>query len=152
MRICFIWPGKTKDERLRSLIADYFKRLNRFVRCEVIETREFAASDPARREKESTRLLEAVPAKSLMLLLDVNGSEWSSHELAEELQRWENTSIKEVAIVVGGQDGFDARVEQRAQKRWRLSRLTLTHEMARVLAVEQLYRAYPINRGLPYQK
>src|ERR1700752_3529998 len=142
MRICFIWPGKTKDERLRSLIADYFKRLNRFVRCEVIETREFAASDPARREKESTRLLEAVPAKSLMLLLDVNGSEWRSHELAEELQRWENTSIKEVAIVVGGQDGFDARVEQRAQKRWRMSRLTLTHEMARVLAVEQLYRAY----------
>lgn len=152
MRISFIWPGKTKDERLRSLIADYCKRLDRFIRWEVIETREFAASDPARREKESARLLEAVPSKSLMILLDVNGSEWSSPEFAEELRRWENNAIKEVAIVVGGQDGFDSRVEERAQKRWRLSRLTLTHEMARVLAVEQLYRAYAINRGLPYQK
>lgn len=152
MRITFIWPGKTKDERLRSLIDDYFKRLDRFVRCETIETREFASSDPARKEKESTRLLEAIPARSLMILLDLNGREWSSPELAEELRRWENNSIKEVAIVIGGQDGFDSKVEERAQKRWRLSRLTLTHEMARVIAVEQLYRAYAINRGLPYQK
>src|SRR3954471_9769733 len=152
MRITFIWPGKTKDERLRSLIADYFKRLERFVRCEVIETREFTAPDPARLEKESARLLNAVPAKCLMVLLDVNGSEWTSQEFAEELRGWENNSIKEVAIVVGGQDGFDGTVKERAQKRWRLSRLTLTHEMARMLAVEQLYRAYAINRGLPYQK
>lgn len=152
MRICFIWPGKTKDDRLRSLIADYFKRLGRFVRCEIIETREFAPSDPARREKESARMLDALPLKSTVVLLDVNGSEWSSTELADELQRWENNSIKEVAIVIGGPDGYDSKIEQRAQKRWRLSRLTLTHEMARVIAVEQLYRAYTINRGLPYQK
>ena len=148
MRICFIWPGKTKDERLRSLIAEYLKRLQRFVRCEVLETREVRAS----LEKESGRLLEAIPAKSLAILLDVKGHEWSSTELAAELQRWENESVKEVAIVIGGQDGVSSEVADRAQTRWRLSRLTLTHEMARVVAVEQLYRAYTINRGLPYQK
>ena len=97
-------------------------------------------------------MLEATPPKSLLVLLDVNGTEWSSTELAQELQRWENNSIKEVAIVIGGPDGFDSRIGERAQKRWRLSRLTLTHEMARVVVVEQFYRAYAINRGLPYQK
>jgi 23S rRNA (pseudouridine1915-N3)-methyltransferase len=151
MKICFIWPGKTRDERLRSLIAEYLKRLQRFTRCEVIETRE-GGSDRSSIEKESQRLLEAIPAKSLAILLDVKGREWSSLELAGELQRWENDSVKEVAIVIGGQDGVNSEVADRAQKRWRLTRLTLTHEMARVVAIEQLYRAYTINRGLPYQK
>jgi 23S rRNA (pseudouridine1915-N3)-methyltransferase len=82
----------------------------------------------------------------------VDGREWNSPELAEQIQRWENDSVKEIAIVIGGQDGVSGEVEQRAQKKWRLSRLTLTHEMARVLVVEQIYRAYTINRGMPYQK
>jgi len=147
MRIRFIWPGKTKDERLRTLVAEYLKRLSRFVRCEMIETR-----DAADLEKESRRLLDAVPDRSQMVLLDVKGREWSSTELAAAVSRWENEGIKEVAIVIGGPEGVNAEVSARAQRRWRLSRLTLTHEMARVIAVEQIYRAYTINRGLPYQK
>src|SRR4029078_12655381 len=122
-----------------------------FTRCEVIETRE-GGSDRGSIEKESQRLLEAIPAKSLAILLDVKGREWSSMELAGELQRWENDSVKEVAIVIGGQDGVNSEVADRAQKRWRLSRLTLTHEMARVVAVEQLYRAYTIHTDLHTEK
>src|SRR5689334_10293446 len=144
MKIRFIWPGKTKDEHLRALIADYLKRLQRFVRCEVFETREGGGSDRPRVEKESRRLLDAIPANSLAVLLDLDGADWSSHELADEVKRWENDSIKEVAIVIGGQDGVGSEVVSRAQKRWRLSRLTLTHEMARVVVVEQVYRAYTI--------
>lgn len=147
MRLRFIWPGKTKDEHLRALVDEYLKRLTRFVRCEVIETREGAGVD-----KDSQRILEAIPAASVALLLDMKGLEWSSQELADEVRRWEHDSIKEVAIVIGGPEGVSADVAARAQKRWRLTRLTLTHEMARVVAVEQLYRAYTINRGLPYQK
>jgi len=152
MRIRFIWPGKTKDEHLRALVEEYLKRLSRFVRCELIETREGAGADPASVKKESQRILEAIPAGSVALLLDVKGLEWNSQELADEVRRWEHDSIKEVAIVIGGPDGVSAEVSARAPKRWRLTRLTLTHEMARVVAVEQLYRAYTINRGLPYQK
>ena len=152
MRIRFIWPGKTKDEHLRALVAEYLKRLTRFVRCEVIETREGAGTDRSGVKKESQRILDAIPAGSMTLLLDVKGREWNSPELADEVRRWENDSIKEVAIVIGGAAGVSAELAARAQKRWRLSRLTLTHEMARVVAVEQLYRAYTINRGLPYQK
>jgi len=152
MRIRFIWPGKTKDEHLRALIAEYLKRLTRFVRCEVIETREGAGPERAGVEKESRRLLEAIPMGSLAVLLDVKGREWSSPELADEVSRWENDAVKEVAVVIGGPDGISDELSERAQKRWRLSRLTMTHEMARMVAVEQLYRAYTIKRGLPYQK
>jgi len=152
MRLRFIWPGKTKDEHLRALVTEYLKRLQRFVRCEVIETRNVAGSNPAGVQKESQRILDAIPANSLMVLLDLQGREWTSHQLADEVRSWENDSVKEVAIVIGGQDGFSSEVASRANQRWRLSRLTLTHEMARVLVLEQVYRAYTINRGLPYQK
>ena len=152
MRIRFIWPGKTKDEHLRALVAEYLKRLSRFVRCEVIETREAGGKDRTAIEKESRRLLDAIPSASLTVLLDVNGQEWTSPELADEVSRWENDSVREVAVVIGGPDGISGELSERAQKRWCLSRMTLTHEMARMVAVEQLYRAYTIKRGLPYQK
>jgi len=152
MHLRFIWPGKTKDDRLRSLVNEYLKRLSRFTRCEIVEVRESTTRNKTAIEKESRRVLEAIPERSLVLLLDLNGREWSSKELAAQLQRWETDSRKEVAIVIGGPEGVSAEIELRAQMRWRLTRLTLTHEMARVLAVEQFYRAYAINRGLPYEK
>jgi 23S rRNA (pseudouridine1915-N3)-methyltransferase len=152
MKLRFIWPGKTKDERLRSLIEEYLKRLSRFTRCEVVEVKESRTRDAAAVGKESLRVLEAIGDSALAVLLDLNGHDWSSQQLAQQVQKWENDAVKEIAIVIGGPEGVSLEVHSRAVVRWRLSRLTLTHEMARVLAVEQLYRAYAINRGLPYQK
>jgi len=152
MKLRFIWPGKTKEERLRSLIDEYAKRLSRFTKCEVVEVKESRTRDAAAINKESLRIFEAIGDSALAVLLDLNGREWSSQELASQVQRWENDAVKEVAIVIGGPEGLSPHVQSRANVRWRLTRLTLTHEMARVLAVEQLYRAYAINRGLPYQK
>ena len=152
MHLRFIWPGKTKDERLRSLAPEYLKRLSRFARCEIREVRESTTRDATSVAKEQRRIAEAIPGGGLVVLLDVNGREWSSKELANQVQGWENDSVKEVAIVIGGPEGVGEELQSRAQVRWRLSRLTLTHEMARVLALEQIYRAFAINRGLPYQK
>jgi len=152
MLIRFIWPGKTKDEHLRALVKEYLKRLTRFVRCEVVEIRESPGRDRAGAERESRRMLEGIPARAFIVLLDLKGREWSSSELAEEVKRWGNAAVKEVAIVIGGPEGVSEGVVARAQRRWRLSRLTLTHEMARVVAIEQIYRAYTILKGLPYQK
>jgi 23S rRNA (pseudouridine1915-N3)-methyltransferase len=152
MKLRFIWPGRTKDEHLRALVSEYFKRLSRFARCEIVEVREGAAGDRSAREKEARRIVEAIPERALAVLLDVRGREWTSPQLAEEIKGWEHDAVKEVAIVIGGPEGVADAVAARTQKRWRLSRLTLTHEMARVLAVEQIYRAYTILHGLPYQK
>jgi 23S rRNA (pseudouridine1915-N3)-methyltransferase len=85
-------------------------------------------------------------------LLDPEGIEWSSEQLAKVMQQWQDSGTKEVAFIVGGPNGVSAELSARANKRWSLSRLTLTHEMSRVVLLEQLYRAYTIIHGLPYQK
>jgi len=152
MRFRVIWPGKTKDGRLKALIDDYSDRLAHFVRCELVEVREQSRNDKAGIDKESIRISDALRPGALTVLLDPAGVEWTSHELADQVRRWESTGIKEVAFVLGGPRGLSQELSSRADKKWSLSRLTLTHEMARVLLFEQLYRAYTIVHNLPYQK
>ena len=152
MRIRIIWTGKTRDARLRALIEDYAERLSHFARCEVTELRELGRTDKTGIDKETKRISDALRPASVTVLLDPEGAEWTSQQLAVHVQGWEGNGIKEVAFVVGGPNGLADDLKSRADKRWSLSRLTLTHEMARVLLLEQLYRAYTIVHGLPYQK
>jgi 23S rRNA (pseudouridine1915-N3)-methyltransferase len=152
MRVRVIWPGKTKDARLKALIDDYSDRLSHFVRCDVVELREESRNDQAGIDKETSRISDALRPGAVKVVLDPAGVEWTSHELAEQVRKWEGTGIKEVAFIVGGPKGLSQELIARADKRWSLSRLTLTHEMARVLLFEQLYRAYTIVHNLPYQK
>ena len=152
MRFRIIWTGKTRDARLRALIEDYAERLSHFVRCEVTELKELGRTDKTGIDKETRRISDALRQGSLTVLLDPEGTEWTSHELAAQVKSWEGNGIKEVAFVIGGPNGFGPELITRADKRWSLSRLTLTHEMARVLLFEQLYRAFTIVHGLPYQK
>jgi len=152
MRFRIIWIGKTRDARLRALIEDYSERLSHFVRCEVTEIKELGRTDKAGIDKETQRISDGLRPGSLTVVLDAEGAEWTSLELAAHLKNWEGTGVKEVAFVIGGPNGLAPELVARADKRWSLSRLTLTHEMARVLLLEQLYRAFTIVHGLPYQK
>ena len=152
MRLRVIWPGKTKDARLKALIDDYSDRLSHFVRCEIVELREESRNDSAGIDKETARISDALRPGAVKVVLDPAGVEWTSHELANQVRQWEGGGIKEVAFIVGGPRGLSKELSSRADKRWSLSRLTLTHEMARVLLFEQLYRAYTIVHNLPYQK
>jgi len=103
-------------------------------------------------EEEGRRILGGLHPDALMVLLDVEGREWDSRALAAQIERWQLGGTKEAAFVIGGHFGVSQGVRERADVRWSLSKLTLTHEMARVLLVEQIYRAYTITHGLPYQK
>jgi 23S rRNA (pseudouridine1915-N3)-methyltransferase len=152
MRFRIIWTGKTRDARLRALIEDYAERLSHFVRCEVTEIKELGRTDKTGIDKETRRISDALRPGSLTVLLDPDGAEWTSHELAAQVKNWEGSGVKEIAFVIGGPNGLGPELTARADKRWSLSRLTLTHEMARVLLLEQLYRAFTIVHGLPYQK
>jgi 23S rRNA (pseudouridine1915-N3)-methyltransferase len=154
MRLRLVWVGKTRDAHLRALAAEYLKRLSRFARCEVTELRESGSEDPrACLDEEGKRIVGALASDALTVLLDVSGPTlWSSEELAAQIEAWQGRSVREATFVVGGHLGVSEEVRARAQVRWSLSRLTLTHEMARVVVLEQLYRAYTITRGLPYQK
>lgn len=154
MRVRLIWVGKTKNEHLRALTEDYLKRLGRFVRCEVTELKESASGEPRIcLDEEGKRIKGALASEPFTVLLDVEGdAQWSSTELAATFERWQEQGLKDVAFVVGGHLGVSTEIKSRAHLRWSLSRLTLTHEMARVVLAEQLYRAQTIMRGLPYQK
>ena len=122
-------------------------RLERFVRCEFDILR-----DAPDKETEGKRILEKLNPNSLVCLLDVKGSALSSHDLAKQIERWQMAATREVTFVIGGADGVSREVADRADVKVSLSFLTLTHEMARVVLLEQLYRGYTIIKGFPYQK
>lgn len=150
MRFRFIWVGKTKDKNWKALQEDYLKRLSHFVKYDVVEIRD--AAGPGNVEKEGERILEILNLKGLVVVLDVNGEPLSSHSLAEKIESWQIKGIKEIEYIIGGAEGISASVREKADYLLSLSFLTFTHEMARVVLVEQLYRGYSIIKGFPYQK
>ena len=150
MRFRFIWVGKTRDENWKALQDDYLKRLSRFVPCDIAEARESPKHDTFL--IESQRILELVNPKTHAVLLEVGGTGLSSHDLAAKVEKWQNLAMKEISFIIGGSDGVSSAVAERADDRLSLSFLTFPHEMARVVLLEQLYRAFTILRGFPYQK
>lgn len=150
MLLRFIWVGKTKDRNYRELQEEYLRRLEHFVKCETVEVRDSRPGENV--ENEGKRILEKLNHTSFVCLLDVTGRGLSSPELAKEVEKWRDGGFKEIAFIIGGADGVSRAVAARAQLRLSLSFLTFTHEMARVVLLEQLYRAYTIIKGYPYQK
>jgi 23S rRNA (pseudouridine1915-N3)-methyltransferase len=142
MKFRFIWVGKTKDRNWLALQEEYLRRLAHFVRC--------AGGDG--KTEEGKRILDKLEPGEFVSLLDRTGEAFSSPELAKTVEGWQNRGIKAVAFIIGGADGVSPAVAERAGLVLSLSFLTLTHEMARVVMLEQLYRAYTIIRGFPYQK
>ncbi|MCA1624204.1 MAG: 23S rRNA (pseudouridine(1915)-N(3))-methyltransferase RlmH [Acidobacteria bacterium] len=151
MRFHFIWVGKTKDKNWRALQEDYLQRLSHFVKCEVTEIKDGGAAQEVK-EIESKRILEKVNQSTSVCLLDVKGRSLSSHDLAETIENWQNRGLKVVAFVIGGAEGVTPEVVEKTDFSLSLSGFTLTHEMARVVLIEQLYRAFTIIKGFPYQK
>src|SRR3990170_766641 len=146
-----VWPGRIKNAHLQALASDYLERLRHFVRFEVIEVRDAGNIETkAGIELESKRISDRLRPGDYWVLLDSEGTQWSSWELAEQVKRWENKGVKEVVFIVGGAGGVSPDLRRKVGHHWSLSRLTFTHEMARVVLLEQLYRAYTIVRGLPY--
>ncbi len=146
MKFRFVWVGKTKDKNWRALQEEYLQRLSHFVKFEIIELKDDTKED------EGKRILEKVNQSSFVCLLDVKGRSISSHDLAGKIENWQNRGFKEIAFVIGGAEGVSSEVVEMADFSLSLSFLTLTHEMARVVMLEQLYRAYTIVKGFPYQK
>jgi len=146
MKFRFLWVGKTKDNNWRALQDEYFARLSHFVRSETVELKDSG------KEIEGKLILEKLNQSSFVCLLDVKGRSISSHDLAAKLENWQNRGLKEVTFVIGGAEGVASRVVERADDSLSLSFLTFTHEMARVVLLEQLYRAFTIIKGFPYQK
>ena len=152
MLLSLVAVGKLRPA-LRDLCDDYIRRLGRFVKVDEREVREAgrAGSEQLQRDTEGKHLLDAVAQDSPMVLIDMGGTMWSSEQLAAQLEGWRLDS-RARTLVIGGAAGVSAALRARATATWSLGPLTLPHEIARLVVVEQLYRASTILRGEPYHK
>ena len=150
MKLRFVWIGRTKDKNWKALQDEYLRRLSHFAKCEIVDVRDSARHEGP--DIEGERILAALNPRTFAVLLDVKGEKISSPGLAKKLEEWQNRGLKEVSFIIGGANGVSPRVAETADISLSLSFLTFTHEMARVIVMEQLYRAYTIIKGFPYQK
>ena len=153
MRITLMLVGKTTDSRLQSLIDDYRQRLTHYVPFDLVVIPDLknqkSLSEEQVKSAEGEAILSRLTPSMDVVLLDEHGKEFRSVELADWLQK-KMASGRDLTLIIGGPYGFSEAVYQRANGRLSLSRMTFSHQMVRLLAVEQLYRAMTILRGEPY--
>jgi 23S rRNA (pseudouridine1915-N3)-methyltransferase len=143
MKLKVAWIGRTKEPAIQSLTAEYLKRIARYSEVEGLELRDEAA------------LLQLAAGKShskqrhSLILLDPGGKPLSSEELAHFVQDLMNRALP-ILFAIGGADGFTITARKSASTRLSLGKMTLPHELARVVFLEQLYRAFTILQGHPY--
>ena len=149
--------GKIKEKYLTEGIREFVKRLGPFCRLEIVEVDEERMPDapsPAEKEKtlaaEGERLLKKVPPSSYLIVLDVAGSAVSSEELAQKIAGLSTAGNGDITFIIGGAFGLSPAVAAAARERLSFSRMTFTHQMIRLLLIEQIYRAFKINRGEKY--
>jgi len=155
VKIQVVVVGRARGD-LAAAIEDYERRAARYWKLEVVEVGQGAGGRNAKADEvktvEAERILGKIPSELEVVALTRTGSGMSSRELARSLQRHAVRSSPGVAFVIGGAFGLDTSVLERARRSLSLSSMTLTHEMARLVLAEQLYRAGTIVRGEPYHK
>jgi 23S rRNA (pseudouridine1915-N3)-methyltransferase len=148
MKIKITWIGKTKEPAIQSLTEEYLKRISHYAQVEGIALREEAAlltlcgRSPAGRAKAG--------AKSTLVLMDARGKQLSSEEFARFLGNYQERNSLPLVFAVGPADGFSEACKAAAQHKISMGKMTLAHELARVVLLEQLYRTFTILKGHPY--
>ena len=142
MRIRLLMLGKTRRPELRAVLDDYVERISRYSPMEITEVRDQSAA---------LKKLDADRAATV-ILLDARGKTLDSDAFAKWLGELRDRGTRELVFLCGDADGFPDALRQRAQQKVSLSAMTFSHELARVMLVEQLYRAFAILSGSPYPK
>lgn len=159
MLIQIIGVGKLKEKYLVQGIQEYAKRLKPYVKFQMVEVADEKAPDTLSeaevsivKEREGERILAHVKESAHVIALAIGGHLWSSEELAAEIDRLGTYGTSHVVFVIGGSHGLSDQVLRRAQQRLSFGRMTLPHQLMRLVLTEQIYRAVKINRGEPYHK
>jgi 23S rRNA (pseudouridine1915-N3)-methyltransferase len=154
MKTTLLMVGKTVDKHFSALMDDYVERTKHYLSFEVEVIPDLKnnknLSEDVQREKEGDMILKALQPGDCVVLLDENGKEMRSMEFAQYMRHKMNTLGKRLVFVIGGPYGFSEKVYQAAAEKMSLSRMTFSHQMVRLIFVEQLYRAMSILAGSPY--
>lgn len=153
MKIKLLLVGKTTDESIRRIEADYEKRISRYITFEsvVIDNSAIRTGPEAMiRLKEGELILKRVTPGDHLILLDERGKTYSSVQFAAEVNNWMTSSKKTVILTIGGAYGFSDDVKKRANGLVSLSAMTFSHQIVRIIMLEQLYRAFTILNNEPY--
>lgn len=145
MKITLVVVGKLKEKFLVAGVEEYLKRLRKFARVEVREVPECRTL-----AEEGQRLLSLVPQDSWLCVLDVAGELLTSEDFAKKIAALNLDGVSNLTFAIGGAFGLSDELRRAANFRLSLSPMTLTHQMARLVLVEQIYRAFKINRNEPY--
>lgn len=154
MKICIRAVGRIRESWIRDGIQEYRKRLSRYCQVVIDEVQDAPDSRPAaqRLNEEAARLLNRTRAHEYVIHLDLSGERVDSLQFAERLPQWLEKGGAQITFVLGGSHGVAPTVAARANARISLSDLTFTHAMARLILLEQVYRAFRIRAGEPYHK
>lgn len=154
MQIKLLAVGKTDHSAIQSLIEEYIKRVNFYIKFdfEIIPDLKNtkSISEAIQKEKEGELILKKISNSDELILLDENGKQYSSLDFSDFIQKKMNSGLKQLIFVIGGPYGFSDAVYQRANSKLSLSKMTFSHQMVRVFSIEQLYRAFTILRNEPY--
>ena len=152
MNIKFLVTGKTENSYIKEGISDYQQRLSRYVNFEMEEIiiKGSALNKDLQIQKETLRILAAVKSTDHVVLLDETGEQFTSEGLSTKISLFQVNSIQRLVFICGGPYGFDEKVYKRANMKLSLSKMTFTHQMARLIFLEQLYRAFTIIRNEKY--
>ncbi len=154
MNIRLLAIGKTDNKALQSLIDDYTKRLSFYIKfdleiiLDVKNVKNFSESQ--QKEKEGELILSKLTPTDQLIVLDENGTAFSSVGFSDYLQKKMNSGAKTLVFVIGGPYGFSDEVYQKAQGKISLSEMTFSHQMVRLFFIEQLYRGFTILKNEPY--
>ena len=159
MNIQIICIGKLKEKYWTDAIAEYSKRLSRYCTLEIIELKESRLPDKASaadeenvKLEEGRAILKAIKDGTYVITLEILGKQLTSPELADKIQTLSIEGKSNVAFIIGGSLGLSAEVSKRADYKLSFSKMTFPHQMMRVILLEQVYRAFKINRNEAYHK
>jgi|SRR5450755_2235529 23S rRNA (pseudouridine1915-N3)-methyltransferase len=150
MKIKIAWIGKTKEPAIASLTEEYLKRISRYVPVEGVTLRDEAALLEAGGRTVGKGKGATASARSTLVLMDSRGKEFSSEQFAKFLGDYQDCNPLPLILAIGGADGFKEATRAAAQHTISLGKMTLAHELARVVLLEQVYRAFTILKGHPY--
>jgi 23S rRNA (pseudouridine1915-N3)-methyltransferase len=139
MKLRVIWVGKTRNPQLAKLCEDYTARIKHFLPLEIADVKE-------------AKLATSLDASDRVIVLDPKGKSWTSDQLAKFIQNHMTSDPRKLTFVIGDYSGLPPDVKKRADVQWSLSPLTFTHDLTRVLLLEQIYRALSIIHNFPYSK